>query len=88
MSRRTVTVNQVYDPVHDYDLIETPKVTKLFRSKNKRWSRPGELAAKLTDHGDGVKINIDGKKINLNYAELQELHILLQATEFPSFKIK
>lgn len=88
MHRRTVIVNQAYQPSYDYDLVENKNVTKLFRSQNGEWSKPGELAAKLTDHGDGVKINIDGKKINLDYAELQMLHILLQATEFPSFKIK
>jgi hypothetical protein len=87
MSRRVIVNHHSAKLVHDYDLVESEKTTKLFRSDNKEWTDPGSLAASMKDTGDGVKIKIGGRKINLDYAELQELHILINATEFPTFKI-
>lgn len=85
---RKVIVNHHYKPVHDYDLKDTGSRVELLRSSNNEWTSPGELAASIKDNGDHVKIKIGNKKIKLDYAELTELSILIQATEFPSFKIK
>ena len=32
----------------------------------------------LTNTGNGVKINLDGRKINLDYSEVEELSLLLK----------
>lgn len=85
---KTVIVNHHIKLVHDYDLEKTDTGFKLIKSDNGEWSNPGEVAATLKDNGECIKINIGGKKIKLDYSEIQELHILLQASEFPSFKIK
>ena len=88
MSRRTakVMVNHMEKLNHDYDLVVKKNSIKLYRSKNTLWSEPGTLSAKLKDIGDGVVIKMQDRVIALDYAELQEMHILIETFQLKSFK--
>lgn len=64
---------------HDYDIISNEEgVTELYRSGNTTWTHPREkVVTCIEDEMKGeYKININGKKIKLNYAEAYELFIL------------
>ena len=88
MSRRTakVMVNHMEKLNHDYDLVVKKNSIKLYRSKNTLWSEPGELSAKLVDTGDSVTVRLNQRLITLDYAELQEMHVLIEAFQLKSFK--
>jgi hypothetical protein len=88
MSRRTakVMVNHIEKLNHDYDLVVKKNSIKLYRSKNTLWSEPGELSAKLVDIGDSVTVRLNQRLITLDYAELHEMHILIEAFQLKSFK--
>lgn len=82
-----VLVNQQEHFTHDYNIIHG-KIVEMYRSDGGEWSEhaKGELVATLKDTGNNVKINIAGKKLKLDYHELMELAILLQATQ--SYHVK
>ena len=62
---------------YDYDLVQNEDTTVIRYASNGDWVYPGQVCGMLTDDGDGIKVKIDGVKINLNYAELERLLILL-----------
>lgn len=62
---------------HDYDLVQNDDTTIIRFSNNGTWTYPGEVCGSLVDDGNGVKIKIDDIKINLGYADLERLLILL-----------
>jgi hypothetical protein len=79
-------VNHIEKLNHDYDLVVKKNSIKLYRSKNTLWSEPGELSAKLVDIGDSVTVRLNQRLITLDYAELHEMHILIEAFQLKSFK--
>lgn len=57
---------------------------RLFFSKfDGTWARPGKLAGRLVDDGNGVTIKLGGKEeFHLGYDEVQELELLLRELEY------
>jgi len=63
---------------YDIDYAKIPEELYVLRKSNASdWSSPGEFVGSLTDDGDHVKIKLEGKKIKLEYNELQQLLVLL-----------
>ena len=69
---------------HEFDLFEDGTSVLLARSNNKSWTEEarGEVAGIITNTGDGFIVSINGKKkISLDYAQANELFILLMQTQ-------
>jgi argininosuccinate synthase len=71
--------------IYDLETIDahanTGKVLMRYSPLDNAWTSlvKGEVAVKLKDTGDEVKIKFDnGKKIKLDYSQLQELAMILQ----------
>lgn len=75
---------------HDYNIKNKKRKTILYYSDNSEWTRPGDKVAVLEDDGDGYKIGLKDmdNSIILNYAQAQELLILLSYKKDSDFKIK
>lgn len=54
-------------------------IKMLYSDKDKGWTDKvrGKQAASLKDDGNGVRIRIDNKTINLNYSQMVEILLLL-----------
>jgi hypothetical protein len=64
-------------------------VVELARAgQNWSWECIGEIAAKCKDDGNEVIINIDNKKITLDYAQVEALLVLLTYNMKARFSIK
>jgi hypothetical protein len=64
--------------VHEKKINDT--VYRLFRSKMGDWSEhlKGTVAAKLKDNGNGVVLKLEGREINFDYCEVEEIALLLR----------
>lgn len=69
---------------HDYDLLQLGNRLSLTHSMGEQWSKTtrGEIVGTLEDHGNGVIIQLDGRKkpIELDYKQAAELQVLLLAS--------
>ncbi len=74
---------------HEYDLVKIADQTLLKCSRNGEWSdhMKGKQVASLEDDGNGVKINIEGKKIKLDYLQAFQILVLLAKNNDLPFKI-
>jgi hypothetical protein len=62
---------------HDYDIIKNGDDVQLFCSKSGDWDTPGAMIGSLLDDGNGVRIKIEDKEIDLDYSIAQQLLVLL-----------
>ena len=66
---------------HDYNVTtnDFENEIELHYSTSNGWSEPGSLIGSLSDHGNGIEIVLSGRKkmLKLNYAQAQELLVLL-----------
>lgn len=69
---------------HDYDLLQLSNRLSLTYSMGNQWSESvrGEIVGTLEDDGNGVIIQLEGKKkpIKLDYKQAAELQMLLVAS--------
>jgi hypothetical protein len=69
---------------HDYDLLQLGNRLSLSHSMGEQWSKSskGQMVGTLEDDGNGVIIQLEGKKkpIELDYKEAAELQMLLLAS--------
>lgn len=61
---------------YDYDIVTNDDI-ELYRSSTTDWHNPGEHVATLHDNGNGIRVDLGGKKIKLDYHEVVELLSLL-----------
>jgi hypothetical protein len=84
--------NHPDDLDHDYNLITNDSTTEmqLLYSKSSEWSNPDETNSSLSDHGNGIEIVLSGRKetLNLDYAQAQELLILLTMIQDAKIEIR
>ncbi len=68
---------------HDYNIIVGESGTSLSRSNGSHWSESSrdEIVGSLIDDGNGVSIELKGKKesITLDYMQMAELQMLLMS---------
>ena len=64
---------------HEYDLEFSDGQTRLYYSNTKEWTVPGQQAAYVINTGNGYIVKLDGitKPINIDYAQAEQLFILL-----------
>lgn len=62
---------------YDYDVIKIDDHISLYTSANVDWSTPQSFVGSLLDDGNGVRIKIEDKEIDLDYSIAQQLLILL-----------
>lgn len=74
---------------HDYNIQVGDPVTTLCRSNGAQWSESArnEVVGSLIDDGNGVTIELKGKKkpISLDYMQMAELQLLLLAAMESSY---
>jgi hypothetical protein len=80
--------NDILD--YDYDVVINDDMVELKYSTSSDWSENivGDICAKLKDDGNGIKIKLGNKKINLSYNELRELKCLLLVENDEHIEIK
>lgn len=77
----------IYDMETTRKYYNDGKVVMRYSPLDAGWSPHvrGQVAAKLKDNGNGVKIKFDdGTKIKLDYSQVQELYILLDYYNYDS----
>jgi hypothetical protein len=62
---------------YDYDLVQNEDTAVIRYANNGDWVYPGQVCGMLVDDGNGVKIKIDGQKINLDYDSFERLLVLM-----------
>jgi hypothetical protein len=62
---------------YDYDVVKNGNDVQLFCSKSGDWDTPGAMIGSLLDDGNGVRIKIEDKEIDLDYSIAQQLLVLL-----------
>lgn len=69
---------------HDYDLLQLGNRLSLSHSMGEQWSKSGrgEIVGTIEDDGNGIIIQLEGKKkpIELDYKQAAELQMLLVAS--------
>lgn len=76
---------------HDYDLIEDSDNKLLNKSNTKTWNEEyrGKEAARLIDNGNEFIIVFDEKRrLKIDYAEAEQLFILLSQCKWDGIEIK
>lgn len=77
--------------VHDFNIIDEDDTSYLFRSNGSDWTEDAKekLAVSLEDNGNGIVIHFEGQRtIKLDYAQAEELFILLLHTQDSSLEFK
>jgi hypothetical protein len=69
--------------VHEYDILHSDDLGKtiIARSQGKQWAEDarGSFVGSLWDNGNEVHINIEGKEIELDYAQMEALTSIILA---------
>ena len=74
------TIGSIYELCQTENKIET----KISRSPiDQGWINPGETVLSFLDYGNGIKINIDGTQIDLDYEAVSLLRFMLNRTFNP-----
>ena len=55
------------------------QVDMRYSTIDKQWSVPGEKIGSLYDNGNGVSVNVQGKHMYLDYAQVEYMRLLLHA---------
>lgn len=91
---KQVYINHLLDEpeyTHEYNIVDEDDTSYLFRSTASNWNEEaeGRLAVSLEDDGNGIIIHYAGqKKIKLDYAQAEELFILLLHTQDTDLEFK
>lgn len=73
--------------VHEFDLEEDADGAALYYSHSNNWTTPGHETARITDDGNGLTIEVDGKSIDLDYDAAFKTLVLLMSNNKEPFKI-
>lgn len=76
-TRYEVYTEEEFQPIHEYDIFDTPDGIKLYRSSDDNWADPGGLAGTLKDTDGAYKIKLNDLKLKLDYQQVYELLVLL-----------